>query len=82
MAEISEDIGEIKADLKYHIKRCDLLEESVTLLRTSVENDLKPIKAHVVFLNNTLKLVGAVGFVVGLIAGLSEILSYFSVHIL
>jgi hypothetical protein len=33
LQQIAVDIAEIKVDLSYHIKRCDLLETSVEVLK-------------------------------------------------
>lgn len=70
------DIAEIKVSLAYHIKRTDLLEESVELSRAHLDKDLKPIKAHVVLVNNTLKIFGGITIIVGFIAAIMEIYSY------
>ena len=43
---IDKHLAVYNEQLKYHIKRTDLLEE-----------DLKPIKSHVVLMNNIAKIV-------------------------
>ena len=79
--EMAKDIGELKADVKYHIKRTDLLEESIDLDRQQLKKDLAPIKKHVTFVNTTLKIIGALGFIIGLAAGIAQLLDYFSIRL-
>lgn len=50
--------------LEHHIRRTDALEKDVKLRSEQAANDLKPIKAHVTFVNNMLKAIGALGSVV------------------
>lgn len=52
--KISDDIVEIKitlasqaVDVAHHIKRSDLLEEKLEVLKQGLDADLKPIKDHV-----------------------------------
>lgn len=58
--KMSISIAEIKKDLNYHIKRTDLLEE-----------EIKPVKKHVVAVNTLFKaaliLLGAIGTIAGVI---------------
>lgn len=68
--KVQEDISEIKADiaamkviqsvntdsLKEHMRRTELAEESIELVR----KDMEPIKNHVLLVNYTLMLIGAV----------------------
>ncbi len=70
------DIKEIKVSLDYHIKRTNLLEESIGLAKQQLEIDLKPIKAHVALLNIVLKLGGALSFILVFIAGVLKILDF------
>lgn len=60
--------------LRYHIKRTDLLEESVSLLR----KQFTPVKKHVDIINGACKIavcsVGVVGTIIGIIAGLMALL--------
>jgi hypothetical protein len=71
LTKIKDDVAEIKTsqkvmekDISHHIKRTDLAEESIKLLR----DDLKPIKTHVDQMNGGLKLLGAVSLVLGIVA--------------
>lgn len=72
-SEMGEDIKGIKVSIEYHVKRCDLLEESVQLLRS----DIKPIQRHVYFIDAGLRIFGAVGSIVLFIAGCIKIISFF-----
>lgn len=47
ISNINVHVAEIKKDLKYHIKRTDILEA-----------ELKPIKRHVALMQATFKLLG------------------------
>ena len=58
-------VGQSK-DLKYHIKRTDLLEDSVGLLR----KDVNPIATHVDRIQFALKAIKVVG-VPAILAGLA-----------
>lgn len=58
VAEIRVIQARMEGELKHHIRRTDLAEENLSLLRAEVE----PVKAHVDFINNLAK------FFVGLIA--------------
>lgn len=67
---IQKDISEIKVsqarteqDLKYHIKRTDLAEENIKLLR----EDIKPLAKHKAMFEGALKLIGILSIVLGLI---------------
>ncbi len=75
--EMASDIGEIKSDLNYHVKRTDLLEESVSLAKQQLEVDLAPIKAHVLLLNTVLKLAGGLSIALGVITGIIKIVAFF-----
>lgn len=63
--EIGVHIAEIKKDLKYHIKRTDLLEA-----------DVKPIKKHVSNVHAILKLVGMLSLLAGVAEGVVITLEY------
>lgn len=48
--------------LEEHSRRCDLLEK-----------DLKPVKKHVLIIETSFKLIGALSVVIAIVAGLCEI---------
>lgn len=75
--KIQEDISEIKVldaiqneQLKAHMRRSDLLEERVE----QVNNELKPVLEHVTMLRGIVKVLGGVGFLLGILEGLRRLL--------
>lgn len=77
--KISEEIHDIKVvlveqheSLKYHIKRTDLLEESVEKLR----EEMKPVQSHVYRLQGVLKFFGVLSLVVSIVVGVIKILHF------
>ena len=58
-------------NLEIHIKRTNLLEESVGLLR----QDLRPVERHVDYVHGALKFIGIISVVVGIFAAVKELLS-------
>ena len=69
----SEDISVIKVDvakntvsLDEHIKRTNLLEESMNGIR----EEMKPVQRHVDAVNTILKLIGFLAVIAGAITGL------------
>lgn len=72
-----EDISEIKItlaahkeSLDYHIRRTDLLEEQIELMR----GELEPVQDHVKGIKFLAKVIGVVSLLVGILVGLFEIL--------
>lgn len=75
----SEDITDIKIviarqeeSLKHHIRRTDLAEENMALLR----EEMKPIHAHVNYINGALKFVGLLSLVAGFVASVIKIVQH------
>lgn len=58
--KINTTLTEVKSDLKYHIKRTDMLED-----------EMKPVKKHILIVNTLCKLsliiLGAIGTIAGVI---------------
>ena len=76
--EIKKDIGEIKTsqkvmerDIAHHIKRTDIAEENLKLLR----GDLRPVEDHVAMMNGALKFLGIVSVLVAIVSGIFKIFS-------
>lgn len=70
--KITDSLSEIKiiqaaqaTDLKYHIKRTDLLEQK-----------LEPIEDHVSKMHGALKLIGIIALLGGILGGIAEFLMY------
>lgn len=79
--KISEDISDLKItsakqeeNIKEHIRRTELAEENLTLLRQEIE----PLKQHVVAINSVLKIIGLISVVIGSAAGFFEIVGAIS----
>lgn len=84
-SKMSEDITDIKVilakqeqNIEHHVKRTDLAEENTELLRKQMITELRPLKSHVTFINNILKVIGGLGFLVSIVAGIVKIISFFS----
>jgi hypothetical protein len=80
LKDISKDITEIKVvqakqeeNLKNHMYRTELLEES----NERLFEEIGPIKAHVNNVEGGLKLLGLASLVIGMIAGVIKIYSFF-----
>lgn len=74
--KIVADIGEIKvttalntSHLGEHMKRTDLLETRVE----QVASAMKPIQSHVDMVSGALKLLGIIGTIIGIIAGVMKL---------
>lgn len=74
--KISEDISELKIitakqeeNLKEHIRRTELAEENLQLLR----QEMQPLKEHVVAINGVLKVIGVISVIIGSGAGFIQI---------
>lgn len=65
LAAMHDVMSDMRADLKYHIKRTDMLEEDLRDMRlkqNEIETDLRPVVRHVGAITLTLKfLAGVVG---------------------
>lgn len=77
--KIGEDINEIKVviavqeeHLKTHIRRTELAEENISLLR----NEVEPIKKHVQYINGILKFIGLLSVITTLIASVLKVVDY------
>lgn len=57
MGEMKEILARNTSDIEHHIKRTDLAEQNLELLR----EDLKPIKNHVSFVKGVMWALGIVG---------------------
>jgi len=74
--KISEDISDLKVtsakqeeNIKEHIRRTEVAEENLTMLRQEIE----PLKQHVIAINGVLKIIGLISVVIGSAAGFFEI---------
>lgn len=76
--KIQEDISDLKIvsvkqeeNLKEHIRRTELAEENIALLRKEVE----PVKHHVAVINGALKVIGFISVIIGTFAGIFQIIN-------
>jgi hypothetical protein len=60
---IDKTLAEQHQQLKDHIRRTELAEENLDLLRT----ELKPVKEHVVRVDGVLKALGVLAVVLGIL---------------
>jgi hypothetical protein len=58
-------------NIKEHIRRTELAEENLTILRQEIE----PLKQHVIVINGILRVIGVVSVIIGSAAGIFEIIS-------
>jgi hypothetical protein len=79
--KISEDISDLKVttakqeeNIKEHIRRTEIAEENLDLIRKEIE----PLKEHVIVINGFLKIVGAISVIVGSVAGMIRIFDIIS----
>lgn len=73
-----------EANIEHHVKRTDLAEENTAILREemaknieAIQTDMKPVQAHVAYMNGALKLIGVVGTFVAIAAGIVKVLEFF-----
>ena len=69
ITEIKILLAEIKVDLKYHIKRTDLLDVELRALR----EDLEPVERHVAFVTGLGKFVIFIAIIATATAGVISI---------
>jgi hypothetical protein len=69
---IESDIVELKItsakqeeNLKEHIRRTEIAEENITLIR----EEIRPLKDHVIVVNGVLKVLGVVSIIITSVAG-------------
>ena len=76
--KIGEDISELKItaakqeeNIKEHIRRTELAEENLEIIR----KEIQPLKEHVIAINGVLKIIGVISIIIGSAAGFFEIAS-------
>ena len=69
VADVRSTLVRNTSSLEHHIRRTDLLEESLDLMRV----ELKPISTHVAVVGALAKIVVFAGSLVGLIAGVLKL---------
>ena len=76
--KISDDISELKItaakqeeNIKEHIRRTELAEENLEIIR----KEIQPLKEHVIAINGVLRIIGVISIIIGSAAGFFEIAS-------
>jgi hypothetical protein len=64
-----------EGNLAEHMRRSLANERAVEILEEEFKRELKPITAHVGMVNGTLKALGIISIVLGIITGLMKIYS-------
>jgi hypothetical protein len=74
--KMSEDISQLKIvsakqeeNLKEHIRRTELAEENLAMLRSEVQ----PLKEHVIAINGVLRIIGVLSIIIGSAAGFFQL---------
>ena len=74
--KISDDLSELKVtvakqeeNIKEHIRRTEIAEENLDLIRT----EMQPLKEHVIAINGVLKIIGILSVIMGSAAGFFQI---------
>ena len=74
--KIGEDISELKVtaakqeeNIKEHIRRTEIAEENLSILR----NEIQPLKEHVIAINGVLKVIGILSIIIGSAAGFFQL---------
>lgn len=81
--KIMENITEIKViqakqeeNLREHMRRTELLEERQDRFVSHFDDELKPIKSHISFIEAGLKIGGISAAVVSFVASVIKLISY------
>lgn len=68
-----------EANLGEHMRRTELAEENISILRSDLKIDLRPLQKHVSYMEGALKGLGIISMVIGIIIGLAKLLEYFHI---
>jgi uncharacterized protein YaaN involved in tellurite resistance len=70
LTEISVTLGKQEVSLSEHIKRTNLLEERIELLR----EEMRPVEKHVFYMHGALKALGVVSLIIGVLVAIKQLL--------
>lgn len=73
LAEIKVITAKQEENLRHHMYRTQIAEENIELLR----GEMKPVQDHVRIVEASLKILGLISLIVGLITGVIEIAHFF-----
>lgn len=71
LIEIDKTLVKQEVNLQQHMQRSEHLEG---IIESMEDKDLKPLRRHVAMMEGALKLIGVIGIVVGILAGIFKIL--------
>lgn len=69
LSDIAVTLAKQEVNLEHHIRRTDLSEENIELLRA----EIKPLSRHVVAVETVLKVIGALATGAGLVIGAAKL---------
>lgn len=70
--EMVKDISEIKIDLKEHMRRSFANEQAIEILK----EEFKPVKTHVDYVKGSLKFIGIISLVFGILVSMVQIVAF------
>ncbi len=70
ISSIKVDLSAMKKDVAHHIKRSDLTDENLKLLR----DDVKPLQKHAAMVEGALKLIGIASLIAGIVLAIFQII--------
>jgi len=75
LAEIKVILAKQEAQLEYHIKRTDIAEENIEILK----KELNPIKQNIEALKIIIKSLSVISIIIGIIVGIFKLINYLGV---
>ena len=83
LTQIQTDIAIIKNDLQHHIRRTDLAEENVKLIRdemkfqnNGIKDELKPIKKHIAMVDGVVRFLGILSLALGVALTIYKLINF------
>lgn len=70
-------LGKQSIILEDHTRRSLANEEQVELLKKKLEEDVKPLRNHVLMVNTVFKIIGVVASSVGVFSGVLRLIEFF-----
>lgn len=75
VADLRVIVAKQEENIRYHIKRTDLLEQQVEISKKEFLENIKPIQKHVVYVETFLKIMGGLAVLVGIFESVKNIIS-------
>ncbi len=76
MSEVKVTLARQEENLAEHMRRTQLNEENIELLRREFKKDMDPVTKHVAVVNAGLRLIGGLAVVVSIITGIMQIFRF------